>query len=291
MKVITSGRRPQLRGNKVIVTTGDPCLCGDCGGGGGATGACCDIDGACHITRGEAICKEIYGDTAMYQGDGTVCDPNPCTQPETGACCTDGECSILSESDCTDGGGTYQGDDTTCDPNPCFPACCPAAYTAFDGSGRKFLRADFSFNMTPPSCAGGCYSFADGCSGSSRVTINPDTCASTCESLSCGGDYPNCDPCPPGLPCIAGLCPDTSPCGSDLSCADTDCSALLCVFEVPCPCSECTSTITATDYDCVFVVPPPTEECSGYEEHYHATLSNECNPPMGAFDAPFFQNN
>lgn len=41
----------------------------------------------------------------------------------TGACCISGDCSILSESDCSIAGGTYQGDNTDCDPNPCPSPC------------------------------------------------------------------------------------------------------------------------------------------------------------------------
>lgn len=74
------------------------------------TGACCAEDLTCSITT-EADC------VGTYQGDDTVCDPNPCII--TGACCVDGVCTIETESDCTDMSGTYQGDDTECDPNPC----------------------------------------------------------------------------------------------------------------------------------------------------------------------------
>ncbi len=117
MKVITSGRRPQLRGNKVVVTTGNPCLCGDCGGGGGGgtTGACCDEFNNCTITT-EAGCA------GTFQGIGTVCDPNPCSA--TGACCINGACSILSSADCSTAFGYYFGDGTDCDPDPCVTITC-----------------------------------------------------------------------------------------------------------------------------------------------------------------------
>ncbi len=42
-----------------------------------------------------------------------------CAGPPTGACCTGETCAVLSEADCTAGGGVYLGDDTSCDPNPC----------------------------------------------------------------------------------------------------------------------------------------------------------------------------
>jgi len=46
----------------------------------------------------------------------------------TGACCFgDGDCQILSSSDCTNQDGAYEGDGTSCSPNPCPQpegACC-----------------------------------------------------------------------------------------------------------------------------------------------------------------------
>ncbi len=88
-------------------------------------GACCDEENNCTISTEEDC-------TGTFQGVGTVCDPNPCGEA-TGACCIDGVCSILSESDCTDGGGIFQGIGTDCDPDPCTTptgACCHD-----DGSG------------------------------------------------------------------------------------------------------------------------------------------------------------
>ncbi len=84
-------------------------------------GACCFDNGSCSVTT-QIACTSAMG---TYQGDGTDCDPNPCPQPTTGACCVGSDCTIETEADCTGMGGTYQGDDTTCDPNPCATgACC-----------------------------------------------------------------------------------------------------------------------------------------------------------------------
>lgn len=95
-----------------------------------------------------------------------------------GVCCfCDGTCEELTESECTDAGGTFNSGESTCDPNPCVPTgtCCTdgvcsdgvtqedcengggtylencaecqtctcgcdCGYAAFDGSGRRFLR-------------------------------------------------------------------------------------------------------------------------------------------------------
>ncbi len=79
------------------------------------TGACCS-DGVCEVML-PASCTMIGG---VYQGDDTVCDPNPCPVPVTGACCffTNG-CLEVTESFCLGNGGTYKGDDSMCFPSPC----------------------------------------------------------------------------------------------------------------------------------------------------------------------------
>ena len=86
-------------------------------------GACCFEDGSCEVLPLDD-CNRNGG---AYQGDGTRCDPNPCSQPPGGgACCfPDGTCIVTTEADCP---GIYMGDDTVCDPNPCpnpaGGACC-----------------------------------------------------------------------------------------------------------------------------------------------------------------------
>jgi hypothetical protein len=65
----------------------------------------------------EADCNRAF---ASYSGDGTSCDPNPCSEPDqSGACCTEAGCSITTESACEDGNGFFIGEGLGCDPNPC----------------------------------------------------------------------------------------------------------------------------------------------------------------------------
>jgi hypothetical protein len=83
-------------------------------------GACCSADGSCQVLASD-VCTSAGG---AYQGDDTVCDPNPCPQPPPpivdGACChEDGSCLVLTAAACTTANGTYQGDATVCEPNPC----------------------------------------------------------------------------------------------------------------------------------------------------------------------------
>src|SRR5213075_2316642 len=92
------------------------------------TGACC-IGESCSILSA-ADCADAGGE---YQGDFTVCFPNPCLN--TGACCVDEDCSVQTESDCVDMGGDYQGDGTDCDdPDTCIICVPPDSLLHFDVS-------------------------------------------------------------------------------------------------------------------------------------------------------------
>ena len=94
----------------------------------GPTGACCFADGSCRLVTQDAC----TGAGGTYQGDNTVCQPNPCPPaPPDGACCfVTGDCFVLPTEACAEANGSYHGDDTTCNPNPCpqppplTGACC-----------------------------------------------------------------------------------------------------------------------------------------------------------------------
>ena len=102
---------------------------------GSEPGGCCFADGSCNVLSRE----ECAGQGGEYVGDGTVCDPNPCSQPSLGACCIEDEsCVVLSETDCNATGGVYQGDDTSCDPNPC--SVVPVVEESWGGIKEKFRR-------------------------------------------------------------------------------------------------------------------------------------------------------
>lgn len=80
-------------------------------------GACC-IGQDCIEDLQSAACSEAGG---VYQGDGSVCVPNPCIPAPTGACCVGDVCSITTQAACT---GVYQGDGSGCTPNPCITDPC-----------------------------------------------------------------------------------------------------------------------------------------------------------------------
>lgn len=78
-----------------------------------AAGACCTPEGSCSVTS-ELECQT----PDVWQGDGTICQPNSCPQP--GACCLVTFCTVLPESECQSFGGTYQGDSVACVDSLCI---------------------------------------------------------------------------------------------------------------------------------------------------------------------------
>jgi hypothetical protein len=92
--------------------------------GGAATGACCDAGGAC-TSAAQASCA------GSYQGDNSVCMPNPCPQPQVGVCCqSNGSCAAatpgIPNASCSSGTLVVNG---TCSPNTCPQpgVCCRGA--------------------------------------------------------------------------------------------------------------------------------------------------------------------
>ncbi len=82
-------------------------------------GACCFREAPCQIL-GPRGCADLGG---SYDGDGTVCEGNPCT---FGACCFgDGSCLVILESACAGQEGTFHSG-IECDVAQCPPAqaCC-----------------------------------------------------------------------------------------------------------------------------------------------------------------------
>ncbi len=238
----------------------------------------------------------------------------------TGACCIDGECSILSETDCTDGGGNYLGDDSVCEGVDCTQgACCssddgscfldtsecadygppysyqgdgtvcdpnpcplPCCFAAFDGSGRMF--GTITYELT-----GYSDSFLT-CSTSASGT-NTENCIGGCD---CSGSMTRTGP---------GACESTfSVCASPswdpydpstwslpqtapgvLGCGDgSGCTSC-------CNVTESLSSDSATIR--VFDIEPTISCTGGASGSITVTLSDECLSMGGAFEDPFFQNN
>lgn len=118
------------------------------------TGACCFPDGTCQVLNPTEC-------TGVYQGADTVCNPNPCPQPE--ACCfADGSCQFVLVPECVTLGGTPQGPGTNCSPNLCEPPPVPEACCFPDGSCQMLLAAD--------------------CTGQGGAPQGADT---TCETVAC----------------------------------------------------------------------------------------------------------
>lgn len=203
---LSTGCRPSR--DTLIQTTYTPAICTVA-----SQGACCAASGACTITSSAAC-------TGAYQGNGAVCGPNPCPQPDTGACCTNGVCTVTTETPCINGGGVFQGPATTC-----AGVTCPAAGGACCGtlSGLPYCGTG-----TQAECAllGGVYQGNgtvcqvqppfDAC-GTGACCASNGTCTAAQTAAQCtaqGGTYkgnnstctPGLCPTPSGACCISGAC-------------------------------------------------------------------------------------
>jgi len=83
-------------------------------------GACCLPGNQC-INTYQTNCDTGNGE---WQGNGTTCATVNCADPE-GACCVAGACSVYTEVECSNAGGSYAGDGSDCSNTGCAEgACC-----------------------------------------------------------------------------------------------------------------------------------------------------------------------
>ncbi len=186
---------------------------GEFAGGPEGTGACCNADNSCTDDITQFDCTSSGG---TYQGDGTDCASVDCGGG--GACCIDGECSILSAADCAASLGSYAGDGTTCGEVSCIGSCCSGC-----GDCQNISEADCGdvggiwygpdigvFSCSPNPCLGGC------CHSGVCSTETPDNCIGSggtyLGAVAVGVDYCSTfgNPCPegdnPGCCEIGGFC-------------------------------------------------------------------------------------
>ena len=155
-------------------------------------GACCAVSGVCSV-----VTQSACTGSSAYQGDSTVCNPNPCPQP-VGACCTAGACTVGSSASCS---GVYQGNTTTCAtatcPQPtgacCFGTGCLTASTADCASAGGAFQGDATA-CTASACPTGacCTTNTGACS-----TATPAACSASGGAFRGTGVACNTTTCPP----------------------------------------------------------------------------------------------
>lgn len=109
-----------MSGAKVVTTSGDPCPCGDCGGGGsGNTGACCNGISCSQTT--EEGCEGVFQGVGVPCGGG-LCGHSGCDhcggRGGGSPCCVDDACYIYTALGCMNAMGR-QAPGVDCDHNPC----------------------------------------------------------------------------------------------------------------------------------------------------------------------------
>lgn len=209
-----------------------------------AIGACCQPNGTCVADRTLAQCNALGG---TYQGNGTICNPNPCPIIR-GACCgSSGVCFLATATECTQNGGIYFGDFVSCGTIAQCPnagACC-----AEDGSCR---------------------------------IASALSCAGPGEQYRGNGTNCNPNPCAPATQPVMGAC-----CDADNACelrTEGDCAAIGGTFQgagttcasAPCPlpigaCCGIGPCQVLSDFDCFI--------SGGEYQGDGAVCPDACEPP------------
>ncbi|MFN8549156.1 MAG: hypothetical protein U0527_14590 [Candidatus Eisenbacteria bacterium] len=127
-------------------------------------GACCLPD---------AICQQVDAETCAaaggtYQGDGTQCDPNPCSGSSWACCLPDGSCMDLTSPECASHSNAVFLEGQSCIDDPCsaiqgaccttdafcfvtLPTVCNQVQGTFQGAGTACDP-----NPCPPPSSGAC---------------------------------------------------------------------------------------------------------------------------------------
>lgn len=189
-------------------------------------GACCVADGTCSL-QGKDNCTAISG---TFQGENTVCEPNPCG----GACCREEFCDISTEQDCD---GDFRAG-ISCTPNPCVGGCCLEDGTCEMERTREQCEGVGSYlgdgtNCDPNMCSGAC------CDAEGQCVVVSE---SNCEG-EYAGPATTCEP----NPCMGACCDEAGECtvttedacdgtyeGGGTVCDATACVGACCVSEAAC---------------------------------------------------------
>lgn len=261
-------------------------------------GACCSPDATCLIESA----LQCVGPDEVYQGNGTVCTPNPCQRP-TGPCCfTSGVCEARTRELCAQVGGVFQDSVAVCSPNPCpqpSGACCTLAGVCTVTEGRTNCDGAWTAfgTCSPNPCTlsrGSCCNL----SGICTITYARD-CANAASMWTASQTPCSPNPCaPPGVCCapaggctvtLETACPDSvgawtvsgacvpNPCpqlpsGACCTFLDFGCEVTL---EAACPDSVGTWTLSGT---CVpnLCPPPPTGSCCALSGACAVTSQVDC---------------
>jgi hypothetical protein len=160
------------------------------------TGACCFPNGSCLVLTA-AECATQGG---AYQGNSTLCEPNPCQQPSAACCYPDGHCEFVVQIYCP---YQWQGYGSNCEPNLCQQPSAACCYP--DGRCEFVLAA----NCTGQWLGYGWVCDPNPCNQPFGACCAPDgTCTYTLEA-NCTGNWlgygsvcePNPCPPPPGACC------------------------------------------------------------------------------------------
>ncbi len=243
-------------------------------------GACCltfdDFTGC--FEAPPDICTNEGG---MYHGDGSTCGQDTCPQP-TGACCINGQCSVISIEACDDAKGYFAGVDTACEPDMCPDGACCVSGVCSLASYADCQTMNGAYNGDGSQCSfGNCPSpFGGACCSGDGDCFNADT---ECECDDEGGTFlgygTDCNACPhplPGACCGDGFCYE----GSQVSCQHDDGNWL----GEGTTCNQCPATgacCFGDFFDCDDLPPAECDDAGGtYQGDGTQCESSDCPLPL-----------
>ena len=175
------------------------------------TGACCLPSGTCQNGVIQAVCTSQGG---TFQGANSTCAGVTCPQP-TGACCVNGNCSIMTQTACTKAGGTYLGNNSTCTATSCNGACCvPSTQQCVNTSQSTCALAGGTFHANTNCTTFVCFPLGACCLENGQCSAGP---MSPAQCAALGGTFAgnnttcataNCQP-PIGACCFGTGCAPT----------------------------------------------------------------------------------
>ena len=186
-------------------------------------------------------CRGPQGPPGPPGTDGSCDFENPCVTQPLGACCINGFCLEVTNSQCAFYNGSYYGDDFPCsDVDDCVLDTCGSdqdcqvdAQGNILGDGTQICCGGQCINPCPnAACGSGCppcapfpFPCCDGCGGNPCCEAPNICCNGSCVGACPGGGCPDCQGscCPAGFTCCGsdGCCPDGGCCNGECCSGET----------------------------------------------------------------------
>ncbi len=246
--------------------------------------------------RGDLVMRATYSSLSCTPGVGSCCLP-------------DGNCNVLTQTDCATAGGTYNGDGTTCATANCGGACCLQNGNCIITSPNDCSAQSGTFQGLASTCeTANCPQPTGACclnNGAFCLTLSQTNCQGA------GGVFQGANTlcgsgstCPQGACCLpSGSCVIASPAncttqqgtyrGNNTSCATANCpqpngaccfSTGFCLVLSPTNCNNAGGTFLGSNTSCVNTNQCPNGKCCLPNGSCLVLSSDDCGGAGGTFE-------